>query len=247
MTFAAELGKAGKRLAWLLEIEIAKRIDNLSWTQVSGSEAFWIAITEPPPSRVRGIDLETHEVSEWEEESDVAGVEAVAGSWFYDGAAGRLYVHPTSLGIVSGSGSASDTTLPAGAPDGGDYFIAMYFWRCFCDGQYPAPEELVFNGIWYDPRLKKDSIPDLSQEITGFQDGGIRQTWGEMRLTNGDGKLDQEIADYVWENKVYVLKLGSPGDAYGDFVTISRGRTGSIGWDDALVSVGVEDPMRAED
>lgn len=243
MTLAAEIKRAAKRLAWLLEIEVAARIDNLVWTQNGSADTYYITPLEGIPSRIREIDqglvvvsgpLTAHVVTEYagpDTIADLAACEATPGSWFFDPATGDLYIHTTS----------------GAAPDSGNFYIALYFLKRFCDGQYPAPNELVFNGIWYDPRLKKDSLPDFSMEIAGFQEGGVRQTWGEMKLANADGALDQELDDYIWENKIYILKVGSPGDLYASFITVSRGRTGSISWDDKEIMIGVEDPLKAED
>lgn len=237
MPFLDELNKAAKRFAWLLEIEVGKRIDNLSWIPVSGSDAYYTTPAEGYPERIREINRISHVVTEYEEKGELVYCEADPGSWYFDFTTGDLYVHA----IESGSGSG------AGSPSSGEYYICAYYWKRFCDGQYPAPNELVFNGIPYDPRLKRESIPDLSMEISGFQEGGVRQTWGAFMLENADGALDESIIDYIWENKIYVLKVGSPGDVYGDFVTVSRGRTGSISWNDREIVIGVEDPMKAED
>ncbi|MBE3109976.1 MAG: hypothetical protein IMZ46_05590 [Acidobacteria bacterium] len=183
MTLTNELKRAAKKLAWLLEVEVAMRIDDLVWAQYGSADAYSIPLVEGKPSRVREIDRglviasgppTAHVVTEYAEAVDLAACDATPGSWYFDPATGDLYVHTTS----------------GSAPDSGDFYIALYFWKRFCDGQYTAPNELVFNGIWYDPRLKKDSLPDLSMEIAGFNEGGVRQTWGEMKLDNANGELD---------------------------------------------------------
>lgn len=234
MTLAAESAKARKDLAWLLEIEVAKRIDALVWAlATSGSPAYYITPTEGEPGRVREIDRTSHAITEYSEEASLAACQAAAGSWFFDTATGRLYVNTTG---------GTD-------PSGGDYYVAAYYWKLYCDGQHPAPKELVFNGAWYDPKLDKASLPVLAMEVSGFHEGGVRQTWGALKLLNGDGSLDQELVDYIWENKVFILKVGVPGDAYAQFVTAARGRTGSITWslDEGTVTIGLQDPLRAED
>lgn len=230
MTLAAQSLKAGKDLAWLLEVEVAKRVDDLVWA-AAGSDAYYITPAEGEPERVREIDVVLHTVTQYAEQSTLAGCQGDPGSWYFDAATGRLYVH-TTLGT---------------APASGDFYLAAYYWRRYCDGQREAPCELVFNGHWYDPRLVADSIPDFSMEVAPFQEGGVRQTWGSMKLANGDGALDQDLVDYFWENKVFVLRVGQPGDDYADFVTVSSGRTGSVVWDEREVTIGVLDPLRAED
>lgn len=233
MPLADQLKKAAKRLAWLLEVEVAKRIDTLAWTQSGSTGAFYITPSEGEPERVRAIDLVTHAVTEYEEKASLADCQSDIGSWFFDSGTGRLYVHTTLSGAV--------------APSAGDFYFAAYYLKRFCDGQYPHPNELVFDGKWYDPRLKKDSIPDLSVELSGFHQGGVLQTWSDFKLINSDGALDEDLVDYIWENKIFTLKCGAPGDAYSSFVTVSQGRTGSITWDDDEITVGIEDPMKGED
>lgn len=233
MTLADENKKAAKKLSWLLEIEVAKRIDNLIWIQSGATDAYYTTPSDGYPERIREIDLITHDLQEYEEKGTQGDCESTPGSWYFDSATGRLYVNTT----LSGGSS----------PDSGDFYITAYYWKCYCDGQYPAPNELVFNGKWYDPRLRLDSIPNLSMEISGFEEGGVRQTWSEMRLSNGDGAFDAALVDYIWENKIFILKTGVPGEAYASFVTVARGRTGSISWDDNEITIGVEDPMKGED
>lgn len=235
MTLAAQQNKAAKDIFWLLEIELGMRIDDLAWTQVPATEAWWIVPVEGKPSRIRTIDRTTHVLTELEEKASQADVEANPGTWFYDTTTGRLYIRMTTTGSVSEE------------PGSGAYYAMMLFWRLFCDGQRPAPNEIVYNGRWYDPRMMIDSIPSISVEIGSFLEGGVRQTWGSLKLANGDGQLDVELADYIWENKIFILKAGSPGDTYAQLATISRGRTGSTTWTDTEVTLGIEDPLAAED
>lgn len=190
-----------------------------------------IGLAKGHPTRIRGIDRSTGAVVDLDEKASAFEVEWTVSSWYFDDATGLVYLH-----------------LPDESdPGAGNYYLAFYFWRRFCDGQYPEPDEVVFNGVWYEPRLKRDSIPDFTQEISGFEEGGVRQAWGPLKLENADGLLDEEFVDYVWESKIYQLKVGARGGAYADFRTVSRGRTGSITWEDAEVTINAEDPLKAED
>lgn len=240
MPLSDAVKKARKDLIWLLEIEVAQRIDDKAWTS-AGSGTYYIVPAARKPSRIREIDRTVHELIEYSEEASLANCQATPASWFFDSATGRLYVHATDVGSGSGSGGGADI------PSSGDYYIAAYFWKLFCDGLRPAPNEVVYNGRPYDARLKAESIPEFSMEVSNFLEAGVRQAWGDLKLANGDGGLDQDLVDYIWENKVFVLKVGEPGDTYAQFSTVSRGRTGSTTWDEDEITVGIEDPLQAED
>lgn len=236
MTLALELAKSEPNLSFLFEIELEKRLDNNLWTQCGSpnDHIYWIDHTSAGyPSRVRGYVIATGAISTYTEKTSIVNCQAAGGSWFYDTATKYLYVHP------SGAGSPS---LAAGL-----YLIASHFWRYFCDGQLAAPKELIFNNNWYDPRLAKDSIPDVTLAVNDISQGGISQTWGNIKLENGDGYFDSLLDEFIWHNRLYYLRIGVPGEAYSEFKIISRGRTGSIEWSNDNFSIATEDQMMSEE
>jgi hypothetical protein len=229
LTLAAELAKAEKRLVWILELELGHRIEGDTWT-LSGSGVYWMNhAAEGEPNRVRVIRSSTHALSTYAKKASLAECEAAAESWYYDGSNGRLYVHTTD----------------GGTPASG-YLVCSHFWRRYTSSQTSAAV-LDAGGAWLEPRLAADSIPDVGLEISDFASGGVKESWGEIRLLNPDGALDADLGAYVWHMAVFYLKVGAAGDAYGDFKTVCRGRTGSVTWTEAEITLGVEDQLRAED
>ncbi|MBE3088288.1 MAG: hypothetical protein IMZ71_04145 [Chloroflexi bacterium] len=236
MTLAAEQGKAAKELVYLLEIEVGHQIETHDWTSCGGLNAnvFWMNhLAEGAPSKVQECERATAIISTYVEKASIAECQATAKTWFYDSATGYLYVHTTN----------GDSPATASA-----YYLRARFWDRFCDKQFPYPREIVHNGVWYLPLLSEDSIPDVTLEVTPFSTGGIQQSFGSIKLFNGDGFFDAWLNDYIYSAAQAVLKVGSPDDAYAAYATLWKGWTGNIEWGDAEVNVSFEDERRiAED
>jgi len=233
MTLTAEQGKAAKELVYLLEVEIGYRIDifeSLNPWFDEGGDVFSIVYPYGIVSRVKACILATHVITTYTEVFDNSSCQATPSSWFYDpySSIPMLYVH-TSTGAD---------------PGGGDFYVCAYFWECLCNGQHEGSKALYFNGVWYLPYLDESSIPDVSLEVSMFSDGGVRQSFGTIGLLNADGYFDSRIADYIYTGKAAVLKVGIPGDAYGDFVTIWRGWTGNLKWTDDRLDIDTEDERK---
>ncbi len=232
MTLAAEQAKAVKNLVYLFEVEVGHRIDADSWTQCAGpnTAVWWIShLAEGEPSRVRECVRATHVISTYAEVASIVACQATAKTWFYDSADGKLYIHTTGGDAPNGSGV---------------YYIAAHFWERFCDRQPDSPNTIVYNGAWYLPYLAADSLGDITLEAAPFSAGGIAQSFGSVKLINADGYFDQRLADYIYSAAQATLKVGAPGDTYAQFVTLWKGWTGNVGWDDERVELGIEDERR---
>ena len=235
MTLAIEQGKAAKRLVYLLEIEVGHRIDADSWTVCAApnTSVFWMDhLAEGEPTRVKECARATHSLEEYAEKASIAECQGTAKTWYYDSTTGRLYVHT--------SGGNDPSTA-------GTYYLCAYFWERLCDGQREGSEAVYYNDAWYLPYLDETSIPDVTLEVSTHSEGGIKQSFGTVGLLNADGYFDTRVADYVYTGKQAVLKVGAPGDAYGDFTTIWRGRTGGLTWSDETLEVDTEDDRKAAD
>jgi len=123
------------------------------------------------------------------EVASVAAVEATAGSWFWDEAAGLLYARVTS-------GSPDDYVLQA--------FVTYYF----------ASEGVVINrltgdadsGIYYQPWMM--GMPGLTRQASGLLFGITVVSSGDLSLTNGHGAWHALIPGHAWKNKrVRILTL----------------------------------------
>ena len=235
MTLTAQQTKADKELFWLFEVELTYRIEGKSWTHVlvDYTNCWWMDhAAEGGPSRVFQMLRSTHHITDFgAARASIADCHANASSWFYDAGTGRLYVH------MSGH-DAPDTASK--------YYLRSHFWKYFSTHQYEDPNEIVFNGVWVEPRF--GNVPaELTQEVNDFSRVGIKETWGSIQIANGDGKYDAALAAYIWHMCRFNLKVGARGDAYGDLVTVNRGRTGSVKWNDNHIELGLEDQLRAED
>jgi hypothetical protein len=214
-----------KDLVVLIEIEKGHRIDGDAWTQDAVyTNCWWINHTnvvanverEGKPSRVE------EDGEELTERASLALCDANSSSWYWDTVTKRLYTHT----------SGSDD------PGGGGYIIASFIWVRFGSKPY------VFGGKLYLPRVKKDSISDISYSTGGYHEGGTQQTFSAVALINSDGFFDKEFSDYIWEAKKLVGRVGEDGAAEGTFIVFMNQWTGDLEWTDQEVVISVEDLRR---
>jgi len=141
-----------------------------------------------------GASLDTvHEDGiELSELASIAAVEAAAGSWYHDLAAGKLYVHTT------GGGSPADQ------------HIAASFWLYFTTGP-----DANYGGNRYLPLVAADGIPNISQESAPVYEGGVSVDDGTAILVNPESKRVQSgnffdrLSDrYVWINRRIIIRAG---------------------------------------
>lgn len=230
MTLASELGKAEKDIVLLFEIRIKKRLDNVTWTLYSAG-TYSLAGELKNLAGVSEYLLSTKAITAYAPKASIAEVEAAASSYYYDATAKVLYVH-TSTGAD---------------PGGGLFLVKATAWRYFSNGQRSGAKAVYYNGHFYDPRLAEDSIPDVSSSLRTLSEGGIEQTWGTIKILNGNGAYDAELGEWIWQMCLYYLRVGVPGGLYSDYVIISRGRTGNLTWDDDTFQLACESQMLAED
>lgn len=219
MSFESEISQG---LVILVEIEKGHRIDEDTWTQdITYTNCWWIPHTnvsghverEGEPGRVEENGVE------YTERASLTLCNDNAGSWYWDSANDRLYVHTTG----------SDD------PGGGGYVILSYIWVRFATKPYE------FGGKPYLPYVKADSISETSYSTAGYHEGGTQQTFGSITLGNADGFFDKEFSTYVWEAKKLISRVGQSGDSEGDFVVFMDQWTSDIEWNDAEVMIGIED------
>jgi len=207
----------------LIEIEVGHRIDTDIWTQdvAPNDSCWWIDHSaEGEPGRVEesGAALD-------EEPGSLGDCQANAASWFYDSATGRLHIHTTGSG-EPGDSSGTD-----------NHIILSYFWEYLCSKQFQAPDEIVFNGHWYLPYLDESSIPDIKLAVSHWHEGKSGQDFGAVRFNNADGHFDSRLADYIYEGKKLIEKIGARGAPYADYQTFAVVKTGSITWTDTEIEI----------
>ena len=145
-----------------------------------------------------------------------------AGSWYWDSANTRLYVHTT------------------GSDDPVGYIIIAFFWEYLTNAQY-VDEDIIFNGNEYLPYLRDEDIPDVTSETSGYQEGGTKQSFGSVRVINAYGRYDSRLTDYIYEAKKIILKAGIKGGNYASYDTYWIGWTGGIKWSEEEIDIDIED------
>lgn len=208
----------------LTDTEVAHRIDTHAWTQDGATGAWWISHThtdkfgehEGEPNRVKVNGVEFTE-------DTLANCRTTASTWYWDAAMQYLYVH------VAGGID----------PGGGAFIIVAYLWRRFGSRPY------VFGGRPYLPLVANDSIPAVAYVTGGYHEGGTKQTFGTVKLLNGEGYFDTDLSDYIYEGKRLTARIGDNGAAEANFAVFWDGWTSDIDWSESAVEISVEDLMTA--
>jgi len=225
MTFNPAL--TNQDLAWLAEIEPARRLEGETWTAAAPSCYYIAHNLEGKPSRVRECLKSTGVIITYTPDLDLATCQTTPSSWHWDTThtPSRLYVQAST----------------AADPGGGLFYINSYFWERLADRQ------VDLDGHPYRPLLDPSSIADLSFEATQFSTGGIAQSFGSVRALNEDGYWDARLAAYIYEGKRIIVRFGQYGDAYADYIKLFDGYTGGWTWTDGAVVFDTEDPRRFQE
>jgi hypothetical protein len=217
-------GDPGVERVVLCDIEVAHRIDTPHvWTQDGATGAWWILHKhtdkfgehegKPSQVKVNGAIFT---------EATLANCRTTASTWHWEPAPDNyLYIH------VAGGVN----------PGNGNFIIAAYLWRRF------ATEFYEFGGRPYLPLVAKESIPPVSYVTGGYHEGGTKQTFGTIRLLNGEGYFDTDLSDYIYEGKRLIARIGERGAVDADFAVFWDGWTGDIRWTENEVEIMVEDLM----
>ena len=211
-----------KKLVVLIEIEKSHRIDVDTWTQdPTYTNCWWISHTNVKANIEREGKPNRAEENgeEYTEQASLADCNANVSSWWWDATNKRLYVH------TSGSNN----------PGIGTYIILSFIWMRF------ATEPYVFGDKMYLPRVKEDSISDVSYSTSGYHEGGTQQTFSAISFINTDGFFDEEFSDYIWEAKKLIGRVGEDNAAEEDFVIFMNQWTGDLEWSDGEVILGIKD------
>ena len=207
----------------LVDIEVGHRVDTPhTWTK-DGTNAWYIVHThtdefgehEGKPSRVVVDGVEQTEKLSY------ADCEFWKSTWYWHAATNRLYLH------VWGDNN----------PGGSTYIVVAYLWRRFATRPY------VFGGKPYLPLVGQGAIPEASYVTGSYHEGGTKQTFGAVKLLNGEGYFDTDLSDYIYEGKRLVARVGLNGAADVDFSIFWDGGTGDISWTENDVEISVEDLM----
>ena len=168
----------------------------------------------------QGVDrFLKNDISSYEHAPSLAGCQGTAQSYFYDSAAGRLYVH------ITGGGSPTIAN---------PYLLSFHVRRFATDVE-------EYDGHLYLPVLPADSIPSVSSSTGRFHENGTSLSFGTIKILNGDGRFDTLFDTYIWEAKRVTVRLGEKGKGDANYIVIFDGWTGDISWNDDYVEIGTED------
>lgn len=213
------LGQATWNKRYIFEIEPAKIIHTLSWTQhVTYTNCYWISHSEGKPSKVE--DWVSERLLYTENTVSLADLDTHTGQWWWDSANRYLYVNPSQ----------------GGSPGSGGYLMLSYFW------DYHSDSPVVIDGHDYRPDMYRDSIPSIQMEVGVFHEGMAQHSFGSIKFNNADAWWDTRFSNYIYEAKRVLLKVGDydQTDA-ASYKIFWNGWTGDIGWSDIGVGMDIED------
>jgi hypothetical protein len=75
-----------------------------------------------------------------------------------------------------------------------------------------ATDPIVIDGIYYEPRITPDNLPDINQELEAIFYGTTKTVAeGEIGINNADGLFDSLANTWAWRNARVGIYLGGPG------------------------------------
>lgn len=207
-TFAALLASPSR--AEIVVAEISAMLTDVGadtltgWTATAGNANTWDrALTNQTDAvgtlgrlyrRVTGVREGAVELTA---RTSIANVNANAGSWFWDEAAGRLYVRTT--------GAAVDPDTRANVAARVTFYLATApLVVNLIDGD-PA------SAIYCQPRLTASTRPTQTEEFDDVLSGQKTTYGGDCVLTNGDGAFFPLVAvgaGYTFKNQRVLFRLG---------------------------------------
>lgn len=88
---------------------------------------------------------------------------------------------------------------------------------------YFATTGLVFNDIYYEPRLTAQGLPSIEEELEDLFFGVIKKVGsGTIELTNDDGLFDTLSQQYAWKNSRVTLYYGGDNLSYSDYEAVGQ-------------------------
>jgi hypothetical protein len=210
------------RLLW----EIAIRLDTNAAIANHGvyTNCWFLAFTDGAFTKVEEIGVLYHLA---DDETDCNNTPS---SYFFNGTDKILYVH-------TAGGTAPSNYVP----------ILAYF-NLLISTHSP----LVIDGRYHEPLLSISSIPEVTLATSLYHEGGTQQSFGTIKLNNGDGFFDTRLALYICQAKymqVQAARLEKNASVESlvasDFTTIWEGWSGDIRWSETEIEVSTEDLRRA--
>jgi hypothetical protein len=160
--------------------------------------------------------------------TSIATVEAAAGSWWYDTATRKMYVHAS------------------GGDDPVNYSYVGTFWAYF-SGWNKAGDIAEFNSRQYLPLIADGGIPDVSMSIAPIWQGSFSLSSGTIKLINGYRKgwggyfFDTRAETWLWENRPARILAGAPGATYAQLEIVHTATIQSATWSSRAFELALGD------
>jgi hypothetical protein len=162
------------------------------------------------------------------EKTSIATVEATAGTWWYDTATRKMYVHATT-GL-----------------DPVNYSYVGTFW--FYASIWNTKNEIAeFNGNHYLPLVAQGGIPEMTASIDPIWSGSFSLSYGSVTFINGYRKswggyfFDTRCETWLWENRPIYVLAGAPGATYAELEVIGSAVMGAPSWSQSTFTVPLAD------
>lgn len=210
-TLSGRLDFPNLSVCFLFEVTAGERL--LFWTAAGGGLSnTYYAPTVAGPSRT--VEAVKENGASLTERASAALVDANAGSWWWDRANARIYVHPT------GSVSPYSKTLQG----------VLQFHFTDRVGR-------IYNGVYYDPRVK--SLPSISMRIEE-QFGGTGQIGGgKLEFNNEDGFFDR-LSMLDWNAGSVSVKMGADDPLSTLLESTPQGVYTESAFDGAVTDTGLD-------
>lgn len=188
MTFNEWLEKTKTQKIFLFNLQCAKK--QTGFVICGSGPAYFIAMSP----EISGVE---ENGSAYTKRTSIALVEANAGSWYWDLAAARLYIHTT------------------GSDDPAGYTIVLLHTLYLAN-----MKRKPFNSRYYDPRVT--GIPSFKREMQQVFYGRSMASFGDIQIAYDSAALSY-LKDWTFAGQPFSVKLGGPELADGDYTTVLAG------------------------
>lgn len=154
------------------------------------------------------------------ERSSVADVKSNVNSWYFDHFEQKVYVHgPTGEDLSN----PSTTSV-----------VLLVTCKDFSSAVYTNGNRV------YRPLVRQDSFPAMDLAVDDIVEGMYRFNFTSFSLNN-DGWFDTAVEDYIWTNRVVIIKIGGEALPYSEYQTFFVGRISDFSVSDELVVFTLKD------
>lgn len=217
MSFEKVLAIPDTEKIFLAFLKPAHRIDGLAWAQhMVQTNCWWVAYSDGDV-----VEVTEDGAYDYTKFTNLVDLNNNATGFFYDESAEILYLHTS------------------GSDDPVNYVVQSFFWVKITN-QQPVDDPIIYNGDYFLPYLKAQSLPAITIGVNELFAGGTTLNFGKVAFINDDW-WDTALNNYIFEKKDFYLQLGGKRHGILSFGTLFTGITGDISWDDDEVGIEIMD------